>query len=170
VAARTILVAGVACDASGFRRVAPTAQSEIGFGERESVRLVTLGAGHTSVKGRVSVRRLVAAAAGFCAFMGAGHARGRGSRMRVVTADTAAAWTKLGVVWMNIRVATNARLLWGAANVVRRVAAGALIVSRDAGCAEHVELGVAGAARFARAFAEVMRLVAIDAFAVAVGK
>lgn len=170
MAACTSLVPAVARDATGFLRVAPATQFEIAFGERERVWLVALGAAHASVKRRVSVCGLVAAAAGFCAGMGVGRARGRTARMRVMTADTARARADFGMVRMHASVAIRAGFFRAAAHVVRPVAAGALIVSSDARCTEHVDLSVAGATRLCSLFAEVVRPVATDAFAVAVGE
>lgn len=141
------------------------AQAALGLGEHESVRLVALGAAEPSVKLIVRVGGLVAAAAS-----SRGFAAVSARRVRVVAADTVACWPQVGVIRMHRRMAVHTSLLRASSNVMGRVTAVALVVSRHAGRRQHRNLGVAGTAGSCRVLLELVRPMAAHALAVSAGK
>jgi hypothetical protein len=145
--------------------VAAVAQAALGFREREGVRLVALKAGDAPVKLVVSVSGLVAPAAASGGFL-ALAAR----RVWVVAARATASRSELWVIGMHPRVAVHASRLGCAANIVRRVAAGALVVSRHTRRGQDQNVCVTRTTRSRRALVEGVRLVATHALAVPSGK
>jgi hypothetical protein len=162
--ARAILVTAARRDSRQLLRVTAAAQGALGLGERESVRLVALGAADAAVKLIVRVGGLVAAAAAAGRF-----AEMATRRMRVVATDTGA-HLQLRVIRMHRRMAVGTSLRRSPAHVMGRVAARALVVGRDARRCQRHDLGVARTARASFVLSELVRSMATHAFAVSAGK
>ncbi len=162
VAARAGLVALVQRDLLDARPVTTCTRrrQRIAQRELELVGLVATGAGGSAVRAVIGGRELVTRSAG-------AHLDGGGDlgRMRIVAAYAAPGLFR--VVGVNVLVAGRAGRCWRRFHVVRRVAAGAGAVRRDATATDHVHLGVAAAAGGGVFFLEIVRLMTTNALRVA---
>jgi hypothetical protein len=158
--AGTVRVTSARGHARKLRSMTAAAQRALALGKRESVRLVALRAGETTVKLVVRVRGLMAtaAAARRLSLAAAGWVR--------VVAARAARLADARVVRVQGRVALGAGLLWTFANGVRSVAARALLVGRDARCPQHQHAGVARATGLSGLLFEFVRPMTTHAFGV----
>ena len=146
---------GMAVVASGF----------VGERAHEVVRLMATLAVGPSVKVLVRSRNLVAAAAALGPSI-----EPRARRMRVVASDTGTGDAAARMIGVLVAMAFRARPFGRAVHVVRSVAALAIGVLAHALSAEHVHVFVTAATGDRFRLFELMRAVAADALAVALGK
>jgi hypothetical protein len=165
VTALAALVTGHGMDEPDLLGMTIVASRSFGKRAHEVVRLVAALAVGAAVKVLVRSRYLVTAAAALRAGI-----EPRARRVRIVAADAGARDAAARMVGMLVAVTLGARSLGRAADVVRRVAALALGVLAHPLSTEHVHVFVAAPASDGLRFLELMRSVAADALAVALGK
>jgi len=165
VAALAVLVTGHGMDEPDLPGMAIVASGFLGKRAHEIVRLVATLAVRAAVKVPVGSRNLVAAAAALRAGI-----EPRARRVGIVASNAGTRDAATRVVGMLVAVTLCAGSLGRAAHVVRRVAALALGVLAHPLSTEHVHVFVAAPAGDGLRFLELMRPVAADALAVALGK